>query len=150
LVAVLQYGGFVLVDPRTGKITHRWPLPITANVSAASPDALIAVFYGADGPRLATINDSRLQSMTLQGISVGTTASGGDRPGLVLDPSERIAFVIDGSGRIARVDLKAMTVEYHEISSLRPIDSTGPRVSQRYGLQISADKLAVVGQDLIG
>jgi hypothetical protein len=131
LVAALQRGGTVLVDPLTGRTTRRWPGFSFPDASAPTREGLVMLFpqlrsSGADLPltrvsgsaRLAVVDArERLRSLTLKRIPLAVHASNGisyeDRAGLAVDRAHQRAYVAGADAPVAEIDLLTRRVSYH-------------------------------------
>jgi hypothetical protein len=131
LVAGLQRGGTVLVDPVTGRIRRRWPSFSFPDESARLPDALVMLLPPlrtsspnlpltrvAGAPRPAVVDrEGRLRCVTLKRIRLDARFANGvyyeDRAGLAVDPARARAYVFAADAPITEVDLRTMRVSYH-------------------------------------
>jgi hypothetical protein len=128
LVAGLQRGGTVLIDPSTGKILHRWPRLSDPQSSARTQDGLVMLLpgpipatpEGTAAARLAVVDPrGRLRSVTLERIQLalrdGVQWDGG---GLAVDTARDRAYVFAAEAPAAEVDLGTMRVSYYRLESL--------------------------------
>jgi hypothetical protein len=173
LVAGLQRGGTVLVDPLTGRILRRWPGFSFPDTSARSRDGLVMLFpgtlhhtgqrEGSAAPRLAVVDaQGRLRSVALEDIQLGVRFVEGvtyaDDAGLAVDPGRARAYVFAADAPVAEVALRTMGVSYHRLESLflkpgelgdkevRPED-VGAR--NRRALWLEAGRALVFGRDFV-
>jgi hypothetical protein len=168
LVAGLQRGGTVLVDPDTGRIIRRWPRFSFPDASASTRQGLILLLpqlreSDANLPltrvsgraRLAVVDArGRLRSVTLARIALAVRTINGipyeDRAGLAIDPMRGRAYVVAAGAPVAEVDLRAMRVSYHrELRELEGEDQRTPRARERRALWLGGGKLAVSGHDVV-
>lgn len=168
LVAALQRGGTVLVDPLTGSIVRRWPQFSFPDASAQMADALVLLLPKlresalnvpltrvSGPPRLAVVDaDGRLRSVTLERIPLGVRTiqdiTYEDRAGLAVDRARARAYVVAADAPVAEIDLGTMRVSYHQ-ELAQPPGSGEPvqHAPQRRALWIGDGKLAVFGVDYI-
>lgn len=177
LVAGLQRGGTVLVDPLTGRILRRWP-------RFSFPDAFARVQSGfvmllprfrkagpglpltrvAGSPRLVFV-DTRgsLRSITLERIRLGVRFRSSryyvDRAALAVDPERERAYVFAANAPVARVDLRTMRISYHRVDALylRPgeLQGTEPEPKsevlgrERNALWLPNGRVLVSGGDFV-
>lgn len=164
--------GIVLVDGGSGKIVRRWPeterdtqfLPQRPPLSAPKP--VVATRHGVvfllghwseiAAARLVLITkDEEFRSVSLSPIRVGRhlTSSidavpvGSDvSAGLAVDTDGERAFVVGAQPTVAEVDLRTMTVRYHEVTGLAQ-----PRgeVSQRRAFWLPGAGIVVYGHDTV-
>ena len=128
LVAALQRGGTVLVDPLTGRILRRWPALSEPQASARTPDGLVMLFPGVlpatpeatAGARLGVVDPrGRLRSVTLERIQLALRDGvQWDGAGLAVDTARARAYVFAADAPAAEVDLGTMRVSYHRLESL--------------------------------
>jgi hypothetical protein len=165
LVAALQRGGTVLLDPTTGRIIRRWPGFSFPDSSALTPFGLVLLLprLGESGPnmpltreagppRLALVDyDGRLRSVSLDRIQLRVHTIHGisyeDRAGLAVDTTDGRAYVVGPDGGVAAVDLRTMRVTYH----LDVGGTTSPErgtVGQRGALWLGDNRLAIYGRDI--
>ena len=177
LVAGLQRGGTVLVDPRTGRILRRWAGFSFPDASARIRDGLVMLLPRfrrarlglplirvAGTPRLAVVDaQGRLRSVTLARIRLGVrrTRSGfyEDRAGLAVDPEQERAYVFAADAPVARVDLRTMRVSYRRLESLdaRPDEPQGSDAQpnadvlerRRSALWLGDGRVLIFGSDLV-
>lgn len=137
VVAALQRGGTVLVDPLTGRILRRWPSFSFPDASARTRDGLVMLLPQlrksgpglpltrvAGPPRLAVVDArGRLRSVTLERIRLAVRSRNGtyyygDRAGFAVDPARARAYVFAADAPVAQVDLRTMRVSYHRLEPL--------------------------------
>jgi hypothetical protein len=140
LVAALQRGGTVLVDPLTGNIMRRWPqfslsgfsfpdssaqiggalVMLLPQLRESAPNMPLTPVSGA--PRLAAVTpQGHLRSVTLSRIRLAVRSNGGiytDRAALAVDPKQKRAYVFAANAPAAEVDLRTMHVTYHSLGFL--------------------------------
>lgn len=163
LVAALQRGGIVLIDPATGRITQRWPDFSSPDTSARTKDSLVMLAGPAydtsertAAARLAVV-DARagLRSVTLERIRLRLRVATGteytqakDRAGLALDPERERAYVVAAGAPVAEVDLPTMRVTYHlEPWGAQPHGDV--LAHERDALWVGDQHMVVFGRDLL-
>ena len=165
LVAGLQRGGTVLVDPVTGAIVRRWPGFSFPDAWARSRDGLVMLLPRlrksppnlpltrvAGPPRLAVADAQGLRSVLLGRIRLGVRVRNGihfgDYAGLAVDPERGRAYVFAGSAPVAEIDLRTMRISYHR---LRPSPSGRARrnvlARDRSALWLGDGRMLVFGRD---
>jgi hypothetical protein len=171
LVAGLQRGGTVLVDPLTGRILRRWPGFSFPDLSARIGNALVMLFpdlplttVARATPRLAVVDaQSRLRSVKLKRIQLAVRSRNGtyymDRAGLAVDPARARAYVFAADAPVAQVDLRTMRVSYHRFDPLflRPGELQGSEARpknavlsrERRALWLGNGHVVVFGRDLV-
>jgi hypothetical protein len=167
LVAGLQRGGTVLVDPRTGRILRRWPAFSFPDASAHAPGRFVLLVPQlrkstpglplrrvAGSPRLAVVDaKGRLRSVTLRRIRLGVRSSNGiqyaDHAGLVVDRAREQAYVVAAGAPVANVDLRTMRVSYHRLEPLLQRPRNPVVVRERGALALGSGQLVVFGRDLV-
>lgn len=164
LVAVLQSGEVVVVDPALGEVVRRWDLSARARfyfpTSARAPGMLVAVLAGSGKPRPARLvvvdGDGRLRSTWLRRVRVGQRriANGpilSQSAGLALDAVGNRAFVSGAKGRLAEIDLDTMRVRYRRVRGPAGTGAARGRVlsSNRRALWLGRGSLALVGRDYV-
>jgi hypothetical protein len=156
LVAGLQRGGTVLVDPLTGRILRRWPGFSFPDVSARVGNALVMLFpdlplttAASATPRLAVVDaQGRLRSVKLRRIQLAVRSRHGtyymDRAGLAIDPTRARAYVFAADAPAAQVDLHTMRVSYHRLDPLflRPGELQGSEARPKNAV-LSRERRAV-------
>lgn len=166
LVAGLQRGGTVLVDPVTGRIRRRWPGFSFPDESARLPDALVMLLPQlrksspnlpltrvAGAPRLAVVDrQGRLRSVTLKRIRLDARFANGvyyeDRAALAVDPARARAYIFAADAPVTEVDLRTMRVSYHRELAGPEIEGKNAPARQRHALWLGGGKIAVFGRDL--
>jgi hypothetical protein len=165
LVAGLQRGGTVLIDPVTGRVIRRWTGFSFPDASAPTRQGLILLLpqwrssapnlplTRVSGPaRLAVVDTrGRLRSVTLERIPLAVHMTRGsyyeDRAGLAVDTARARAYVVAAGAPVAEVDLNTMRVSYH--LELAGSGSTEPPTAQQRGaLWLGDGRIAVFGRDL--
>lgn len=164
LVAVLQSGEVVVIDPALGEVVRRWDLSARARfyfpTSAQAQGMLVAVLAGSGRPRPARLvvvdGDGRLRSTRLRRVRVGDRRIGNgpilsQSAGLALDPAGNRAFVSGAKGRVAVVDLDTMRVRYRRVRGPAGTGGAGGRVllGDRRALWLGRGRLALVGRDYV-
>jgi hypothetical protein len=179
LVAGLQRGGTVLIDPRSGRIVRRWPRYSFPAASARVRNALVMLLPRlqqsspnlpltrvAGAPRLAVVDtQGRLRSVTLKRVRLGVRSRNGisdyyaDRAGLAVDPGQARAYVVAADAPVAEVDLRTMRVSYHRLAPmyLRPGELGGRKgepknavlARERGALWLPNGHLVVFGRDFV-
>jgi hypothetical protein len=165
LVASLQRGGTVLVDPMTGRIIRRWAGFSFPDSSALTPFGLVLLVpelresgpnmpltRAAGPPRLAVIDyHGRLRSVPLKRIPLQVHRSHGisyeERAGLAVDTTHGRAYVVAPHGDIAVVDLRTMRVSYH-LAVGRPASPEAGIAGQRGAVWLGDDRIAIYGRDI--
>jgi hypothetical protein len=166
LVAALQRGGTVLVDPLTGRTLHRWRGLSEPHVSAHTRDSLVMVFpdtlaattEGTAAARLAVVDaQGRLRSVALKRIQISVSYA--HDAGIAVDPVRARAYVFVADALVADVDLRTMRVSYHRLEPLflRPGELAGPeaqprnavRERQRHAIWLGDGRALIFGRDLV-
>jgi hypothetical protein len=160
------------VDPVAHRVLTTTPLSGDAVRVGRSGDSLVLLQSPHDkiGPTRLTIigGDGTVRSTQLDRVSAGGTRAfdaqgnfiGTQRlPALAVDPQGNRAYVIQPDGPAAEIDLRALTVTYHDLTAPRSIlarisawltppaaakGSTGP---QRRGVWLGDGLIAVTGSD---
>jgi hypothetical protein len=153
LVAVLQSGEVVVIDPALGEVVRRWDLSGRARfyfpTSARAPGMLVAVLVSAGALQPARVvvvdADGRLRSTRLRRVRVGQRRSAG----LALDLAGNRAFVAGAKAPLAEIDLDTMRVRYRRLRGRAGTDAARGRVlsSDRRALWLGRGRLALVGRD---
>jgi hypothetical protein len=164
LVAALQRGGTVVVDPRSGKILHRRRDLSFPDASADTRDGVVMVFPKlrasargmpltrvAGAARLALVDaQGKARTATLGRIRLEVRFDGGieydDRAGLVVDSSRARAYVLAADAPVAEVDLRTMRVSYHGARSNRPRNVLA---RERRGLWLGGGRMLLYGRDFV-
>jgi hypothetical protein len=168
VVASLQTGGTVLVDPRTGKVLRRWRDFSYPDASARTPRGLVMLFGGTNEalfggspvtppgsivPRLGVVDArGRLRSVPLERIrlTVRPRLYSADRAGLAVDRSRARAYVFAANAPAAIVDLRTMRVSYRPVA-LGPRGGANRKVlaRDRRALWLGDGQVVVLGLDLL-
>lgn len=177
LVASLQRGGTVLVDPLTGKILKRWLGFSFPDASALSRNGLVMLLPKlrlssprlpltrvTGATRLAVVDaGGRLRSVILERIRLAVHSRNSmyyeDHAGLTVDPARSRAYVFAADAPVAEVDLRTMRVSYHRLESLflRPDELGGrngqpksaPLARERRALWAGNGQVVVFGRDFV-
>lgn len=168
LVAGLQRGGTVIVDPLTGEIVHRWPGFSFPDASARTPDSLVMLLPQlrtaepnlpltrvAGAPRLAVVDaKGGLRSVTLSRIPLGVRSRNGipyqDHAALAVDAVRARAYVFAANAAAAAVDLRTMRVSYHRLASGRSGQSMKKVLArERHALLLGDGRVLVFGRDFV-
>ena len=167
LVAALQRGGTVLVDPLSGRILRRWSgfsfpdastpirnglVMLLPRLRKSSPG--LPLIRVAGPPRLAVVEaPGRLRSVTLERIRLGVRVRAGvyyaDRAGLAVDFIRARAYVLAADAPVATVDLRSMRVSYHRLEPLflRPRSRLVAR--ERGAFALGSRYVVVFGRDFV-
>jgi hypothetical protein len=153
LVAGLQRGGTVLLDPRDGKILRRWPAFSFPEASGRTRDGVVLLF-GGKTPRLAVADaGGRLRSVALRRIHLGVRAKEGvqyaDRAGLAVDPVRLRAYVAAAGERVADVDLRTMSVSYHDLEQPESRTAKAALARRWDALWLGDGRMLAVGEYLL-
>ena len=127
---VVDQASIALVDPAAMRVEWRKTLPESVRPflpeqEARGPSGLVLLVPPLDGSvgdtTLVNIDVSgRVRSVVLAQIQSGTEDPAGNslfhgsEPGLAVDPVGNTAYVVEGDGAVAAVDLVNMTVSYHD------------------------------------
>jgi hypothetical protein len=171
LVAGLQRGGTVLVDPLSGRILRRWPGFSFPDVSARTGTALVMLLpdlllttVARSTPRLVVVDaQGRLRSVRLKRIQLAVRSRNGtyytDRAGLAVDRARGRAYVFAADVPVAQVDLRTMSVSYHRFDPLllRPGELQGSEARpksavlarERRALWLGDGQVVVFGRDFV-
>jgi hypothetical protein len=177
LVAGLQRGGIVLVDPLTGKILRRWPGFSFPDASARVRSGLVMLLPRfrksrpglpltrvAGAPRLVVVDShGALRSVTLERIRLGVRFTSSlyymDRAALAVDASREQAYVFAADAPVAQVDLRTMRVSYHRVEPLflhpGELQGSEPRPKsavlgrERSALWLPNGRVLVSGRDFV-
>jgi hypothetical protein len=166
VVAALQRGGTVLVDPLTGRVIRRWPSFSFPDESALTPSGLVLLLPRlresapnlpltrvTGPPRVAVVDyRGRLRSASLGQLRLVVHTRGGiiyeDRAGLAVDAAHGRAYVVAPGARIAVVDLRTMRASYVNVAEAEPPKPGA--AGQRGVLWLGDDRIAVYGRDIGG
>ena len=159
LVAALQRGGTVLVDPVTGKILRRWKSFSFSGASARTGGRLVLLVGSPAGSgtfaRLAVVDaHARLRSVALEQIRLGARSANGiqyaDRAALAVEPDRGRAYVFAANAPAADVDLRTMRVSYRRVAmSLRSKSTSAVLAKERHALWLGDGRVLVFGRDLL-
>jgi hypothetical protein len=172
LVAGLQRGGTVVVDPLTGRILRRWPRFSFPDLSARVGGELVMLFrdlplttLASANPRLAVVNaQGRLRSVKLERIQLAVRSRNStyyytDRAGLAVDSGRARAYVFAADAPVADVDLRTMRISYHRLDPLflRPGELQGSEARpknavlsrERRAVWLGDGRVVVFGRDLV-
>jgi hypothetical protein len=167
LVAGLQRGGTVVVDPSTGRIVRRFAGFSFPDVSVQTRQGLVMLLPQlrkstpglplrrvSGAARLALVDvRGRLRSVTLQRIRLGVRTKHGleyaDRAGLAVDPTRARAYVVAADAPVAEVDLRTMRVSYHRLGPLFTQPAGALLARERTALWLGRGRLLVTGRDFI-
>lgn len=163
LVASLQRGGTVLLDPVTGKIHRRWAGLSDPRRSTRSGDSVVMLFRepsrnpraGTTATRLALLNArGQLRSVTLDRIRLTAGVTNGvgyaDEAGLVVDTDSCRAYIFAAGTHAAEVDLAAMRVSYHDVASQASAQPKRRVLARlRHALWLGKGRAVVVGRDIV-
>jgi hypothetical protein len=150
LVAALQRGGIVLIDPVTGAVVRRWAgwAGLDA-VSARTRRRFVLLERGGRTRRLATVDQTgRLRSVSLR-LPLRSRHSRLARPALVADPVREHAYVLTGGRVVVDVDLQRMSVRPRRLQPALELGATRGRFPVRGGLWLGGGRLAVSGHDAV-
>lgn len=161
LIAALQRGGTVRIDPVTGTTTNRWPDFSFPDESARTRDSLV-MLAGPDAdpspggaPALLAVVDARdgLRSVVLEPIRLRVRVAYGtvyrDRAGLAVDPERKRAYVFAAGAPVAEVDLSTLHVTYHPEPSTEVRRRPDVLVQERDAFWLGDRQVLVVGQDIL-
>src|SRR3954468_4406895 len=115
------------VDSARGRVVARQRLDASVVAVARSGSALVLLTAPPAGIGTAEIvvaaEDGSVRSRALDGITAGLSLNGEEsfdpakmrqeRPGLAVDAANDVAYVVPGSGSVARIDLASLAVSYH-------------------------------------
>ena len=167
LVAGLQRGGTVVVDPRNGRIVRRFADFSFPDVSVQTRQGLVMLVPRlrptspglplrrvAGAVRLALVDaHGRLRSVTLQRIRLGVRTRHGleyaDRAGLAVDSAQARAYVVAANAPVAQVDLRTMQVSYHRLDPLFAHPAGTLLARERTALWLGHARLLVAGRDFV-
>ena len=150
LVAALQRGGIVLIDPATGEVVRRWAgWAVLDGVSTRTRRRFVLLEPGGRTRRLAAVDSTgRLRSVSLR-LPLRRRHSRLARPALVADPVREHAYVLTGGRVLVDVDLQRMRVRRRRLQPALEQGATGARFPVRGGLWLGGGRLAVSGHDAV-
>ena len=150
LVAALQRGGIVLIDPVTGEVVGRWAgWAALDGVSTRTRRRFVLLEPGGRTRRLATVDQTgRLRSMSLR-LPLRRRFSKLARPALVADPVREHAYVLTGARVVVDVDLKRMRVRRRRLQPRLKQSAARARFPVRDAVWLGSGRLAVSGQDAV-
>jgi hypothetical protein len=150
LVAALQRGGIVLIDPRTGEVVRRWAdWRALDAVSTRTRGRFVLLEPGGRTRRLATVDTTgRLRSVSLR-LPLRSRHSRLARPALVADPVREHAYVLTGGRVVVDVDLQRMRVRRRLLQPALELGAPRGRFPVRDGLWLGGGRLAVSGYDAV-
>ena len=148
LVAALQRGGIVLIDPVSGAIVKRWAGWRVLDAVATRTRRRFVMLEPGQRARLAAVDRSgRLRSVSLRLAALGRRG----RAALVADPVGEHAYVLTGGRTAVDVDLRRMRVGTRRLRpEPRAGSEKGPKpgeVRQREGIWLGDGLLAISGRD---
>jgi hypothetical protein len=150
LVAALQRGGIVLIDPATGEVVRRWAGWAALDaVSTRTHRRFVLLEPGRQTRRLAAVDKAgRLRSVSLR-LPLRSRHSRLARPALVADPVREHAYVLTGSRVVVDVDLQRMRARRRRLQPPLEQGASGARFPVRGGLWLGGGRLAVSGLDAV-
>jgi hypothetical protein len=150
LVAALQRGGIVLIDPIAGEVVGRWAgWRALDAVSTRTRRRFVLLEPGGRTRRLATVDTTgRLLSVSLR-LPLRSRHSRLARPALVADPVREHAYVLTGGRVVVDVDLQRMRVRRRLLQPALELGAARGRFPVRGGLWLGDDRLAVSGYDAV-
>ena len=160
LVAALQRGGAVVVDPVTGNIVRRAPDLRSPQAATRTRDGLVMVAEGrrsagarGASARLAVVDgNARVRTVDLERVRLGSRSANGvqysDRAGVAVDPSGARAYVFAAGAPVAAVDLRTMALSYHGVA-LRVHARPDALAGERRALATGGGKIFVFGRDFV-
>lgn len=111
----------VIVDPSTGAVAKRYPLPDLGD-GARTPllgDEFLLLYRPSRGIGPARIGlldtRGRLRSVGLDRVEMGWERERQQQPGFAVDPAGKRAVIVDASGLVAAIDLSSLAVRYHRL-----------------------------------
>jgi hypothetical protein len=154
VVAGLQGGGIVLVDPAAGRVVRRWRgWEALDAVSTRTRRRFVMLEGGRRTRRLASVDSAgRLRSVSLR-LPLPGRLSRRAHPALVADPVREHAYVITGAREVIDVDLRRMRVARRRLRS--PLEdgiehgTTRAWFPWREALWLGGGRLAVGGSDAV-
>jgi hypothetical protein len=150
LVAALQRGGIVHIDPVTGEVVRRWAgWAALDSVSTRTRRRFVLLEPGRQTRRLASVDRTgRLRSVSLR-LPLRRRHSRLARPALVADPVREHAYVLTGGRVVVDVDLQRMRVRRRRLQPALEQGASGARFPVRDGLWLGGGRLAVSGHDAV-
>ena len=152
LVAFLQSGEVVVVDPRSGAELSRDGLGAIscpfAPPHAVTPVGFVMVASVAGSARVVVIDAaSRLQIARLDDVALGESFGLCQSAGLAVDPARLVAYVFGADAPVAAVDLRTMEVRRHRVTGAPALTRSGCRAcgAQRSAVWLGGGRLAVAG-----
>jgi hypothetical protein len=148
LVAALQRGGIVVIDPVTGGVVGRWAGWAALDAaSARTRRRFVLLEPGGRTRRLAAVDRTgRLRSVSLR-LPVRSRHSRLARPALVADPVREHAYVLAGDRGVLDVDLQRMRATRRRLRPALELGAPRGRFPVRGGLWLGGGRLAVSGHD---
>ena len=150
LVAALQRGGMVLIDPVTGEVVRRWAgWAALDSVSTRTRRRFVLLEPGRQTRRLASVDETgRLRSVSLR-LPLRRRHSRLARPALVADPVREHAYVLTGGRVVVDVDLQRMRARRRRLQPALEQGASGARFPVRGGLWLGGGRLTVSGYDAV-
>jgi hypothetical protein len=148
IVAALQLRrGIIVVDPKTGAIVRRTPLPLSPRFGAWARTPAGLAFL-TEGRALRLVVADAAGSVRIAPLRrIRPRRSG--FPGLAVDRRGRRVLVFAARAPAAEVDLRTMHVRYHRVAWPRPLRRRQgqARRSSRGAVWLGKGLVAVFGQD---
>ena len=146
LVAGLQRGGIVLIDPVSGAIVTRWAGWSALDApSTRTRRRFVMLEPGPRVSRLVTVDRAgSLRSVSLR-LPRRRRRGNRDRPALVADPANERAYVLTGGRTALAIDLRTMRVRRRRLGGARPAD-----LRHRNAIWLGGGRLAFSGEDFRG
>jgi hypothetical protein len=151
LVAALQRGGIVVIDPATGAILRRWRgWHVLRAVTTRTRRSLVMLEADGQTSRLAAVDATG----DLRSVRLPVPARDGHgsrlRPALVADPAAERVYVLPGGRTVLAVDLARMRVHRHRLrSGLGSAEPSGRfAFRDRDAVWLGAGRLALAGTEL--
>jgi hypothetical protein len=155
LVAFLQSGEVVVVDPRSGRELSRESLGAIscpfAPPHAVTPVGFVMVVTVAGTARVVMVDAaSRVQIARLDDIGLGETFGLCQSAGLAVDPARLVAYVFGADAPVAAVDLRTMQVRRHHVTGAPALTRSGCRAcgAERSAVWLGGGRFAVAGSRL--
>jgi hypothetical protein len=153
LVAYLQTGELVVIDPLSGEELTRQALGATSCPdsvpSAVTPVGFVMVIAVGGSARLVlTDGTGRARTHELREIAAGRSFGFCQGAGMVVDRSRMIAYVVGARAPVAEIDLRTMRARRHRIASaprlltVRGCRACGADLTTAW---LGGDRLAVAG-----